>query len=228
MAAALVIAHGHPFPAATADDQSLQQGGAFRAGPAARRRRGLGVLGEGAEVLLELLPGDVAGMGVRDQHDPLLTGHVWRVTVRRSRPAASRSSAVDERAGVARVVQRSQDPPVVQRHPGQLALVRPACAPGPGTAGLVVERLDHGAGRAGPGEGGEQVPDRVLHAGVGVEDDLAGGVVDQPDRERHRQLAAAGLGELTAAEPGRMKCSSASLIVPLRPSRSRSLKWRGS
>ena len=39
-------------------------------------------------------------------------------------------------------------------------------------------------------------------SGVGVEDDVAGGVVDQPDRQRHDQLAAAGLGQLPAAQPG--------------------------
>jgi hypothetical protein len=41
--------------------------------------------------------------------------------------------------------------------------------------------------------------DGVLHAGVGIQDDLAGWVGHQPDRERHDQLAAAGLGELAAA-----------------------------
>ena len=38
--------------------------------------------------------------------------------------------------------------------------------------------------------------------GVGVQDDVAGGVVDQADRQRHDQLAAAGLGQLPAAQPG--------------------------
>ena len=42
----------------------------------------------------------------------------------------------------------------------------------------------------------------MLHAGVGIQHDLAGGVGDQPDRQRHRELAAAGLGELPATQPG--------------------------
>src|SRR5262249_54457053 len=38
--------------------------------------------------------------------------------------------------------------------------------------------------------------------GVGVEDDVPGGVVDQADGQRHDELAAAGLGDLPAAQPG--------------------------
>jgi len=41
----------------------------------------------------------------------------------------------------------------------------------------------------------------LLHAGVGVEDDLAGRGVDQPDRQRLDQLAAAGLGQHPAMQP---------------------------
>ena len=38
--------------------------------------------------------------------------------------------------------------------------------------------------------------------GIGVEDDVPGGVVDQPDRQRGDQLTAAGLGHDPAAQPG--------------------------
>ena len=44
--------------------------------------------------------------------------------------------------------------------------------------------------------------DGAADGGVGVEDDVPGGVVDQADRQRHDQLAAAGLGQLPAAQPG--------------------------
>ncbi len=40
--------------------------------------------------------------------------------------------------------------------------------------------------------------------GVGVADDVAGGVVDQPDRQRGDELAAAGLGQDAAAQPARL------------------------
>ncbi len=60
----------------------------------------------------------------------------------------------------------------------------PAQLPGPGSAvgaqreAPVGERGDHTVGRAARGEGGEQVTDRGLDLGVGVDDDLAGVVVD--------------------------------------------------
>ena len=44
--------------------------------------------------------------------------------------------------------------------------------------------------------------DGAADGGVGVEDDVAGGVVGQPDRQRGDQLAAAGLGHDPAAQPG--------------------------
>ena len=44
--------------------------------------------------------------------------------------------------------------------------------------------------------------DRALHTGVGIEHDLAGRILDQSDRERHRQFATAGLGQDPALQPG--------------------------
>jgi len=61
----------------------------------------------------------------------------------------------------------------------------------------------HGrARRAGAGEQGEHVSDRLLHTGIRVKDHLAGRVVDKPDRQRHLQFAATGLGPLPADEAG--------------------------
>ena len=44
--------------------------------------------------------------------------------------------------------------------------------------------------------------DGAPDGGVGVEDDVAGGVVGRPDRQRGDQLPAAGLGQDPAAQPG--------------------------
>ena len=44
--------------------------------------------------------------------------------------------------------------------------------------------------------------DGFADGGVGVEDDVPGGVVGQPDGQRGDQLAAAGLGHDAAAQPG--------------------------
>ena len=110
--------------------------------------------------------------------------------------------AVGERAGVAGVVQHPQHGVVGQRFPVGLALAGAfEVPPGEGQPGGP-ERLDDGGGRPGGLEGGEQVLQGAADGGVGVEDDVPGGVVDQPDGQRHDQLAAAGLGQLPAAQPG--------------------------
>ena len=67
---------------------------------------------------------------------------------------------------------------------------------------LLVKGRHDRVGGAGAGEGGEQVPDGLLHPGVRVERDPPGRVVDQPDRQRHLQFAATGLGPLPADEAG--------------------------
>ncbi len=141
-------------------------------------------------------------MRVGDEREPLLARHVDRRHLAGGRVAGFAALTVDERAGIARVVQGAQHPPVPQRFPGQLTPVRALAdadrEPQPGG----VELGDHGAGRAGAGEHREQVRDRLTHAEVGVEHDLVAGVVDQPDRQAHLQLAAARLGQLPAAQPG--------------------------
>jgi len=57
------------------------------------------------------------------------------------------------------------------------------------------EDLDHGPCGARAGEGREQVTDGLLDPGVGIHHDAPGGIVDEPDRKRDDELAAAGLGE---------------------------------
>jgi len=99
-------------------------------------------------------------------------------------------------------VQDVQHGGVPQRLPVGLALAGAfEVPPGEGQAGGA-ECLHHGGGRPGGLERGEQVPQRALDGGVGVEDDVPGGVVDQADRQRHDELAAAGLGQDPAAKPG--------------------------
>ena len=50
-------------------------------------------------------------------------------------------------------------------------------------------------------ERGEHVPDRGLDLSVGIDHDVAGVVVDQPDRQRGAQLAALGRGPLVRVQP---------------------------
>ncbi len=113
-----------------------------------------------------------------------------------------RVPAVGERAGVAGVVQDPQHGMVGQRLPVDLALARALeVPPGEGQPGGP-EGLHDGGGRPGRLEGGEQVFQGAADGGVGVEDDVPGGVVGQADGQRHDQLAAAGLGQHPAPQPG--------------------------
>jgi len=126
---------------------------------------------------------------------------------------------VGERAGVARVVQHVQHGGVPQRLPAGLALAGPfAVPPGEGQPGGA-ERFDHRGGRPGGLERGEHVPDGGLDPGVGVEDDVPGGVVGQPDGQRHDELAAAGPGDDPALQPGPDEVELAAM-VPLSPAAS--------
>ena len=68
----------------------------------------------------------------------------------------------------------------------------------------------------------------MLRLLVRIEDDLAGRPADVADRQRDRELTALGLGQPADSIRCRIRYSSASLIVPFRPSSSRSLQYPGS
>lgn len=137
-------------------------------------------------------------MGVMDERDPLITGngHVGPASVGRLLLAVT---AIDERAGIARVVKRAQHTPMAQRRPCQLAFVRAAANPERELQLLRSKSLHDRARRAGAGEGREQMRDGVGRTLVGIEDDLARRVGHEPDRQGHGELAATSLGELAAA-----------------------------
>ena len=89
LVAAEVVADGHPQPAASADDDALQQGGAFagRPGGAVAAVRG-GVGRQLGDVGLVLVQGDVSGVGAGDEGGPLVAGQLTvRSSSRRAGPA---------------------------------------------------------------------------------------------------------------------------------------------
>jgi hypothetical protein len=150
---------------------------------------------------LEVFPADEAGVRAGDQGGPF-GGRFGEGALVAVGVADVSAPPVAERAGIARVVQHEQHVVVPQRLPVQLAGARAGeVATGEGEA-VAGEGLDHGAGRAGCFERGEQVRQGTPHAGVGIKRDLVGGVVDQPDRQPDGQLAAGGLGEDAALQPG--------------------------
>jgi len=119
--AALAVADGHAFAAAPAHDQPLQQRGSLARGTGgAFGAVCLGVVGERAEVVLVLLEGDVSQVRVEDQRCPLLAREHVEADLALGGLARA-APAIDERAGIARVVQHLQHAPVIQRHPRQLA-----------------------------------------------------------------------------------------------------------
>jgi hypothetical protein len=145
-AAAGVVADGHPPPAPAADRQPLQQGSAFAGwagGPFGAT--GGGVAQQGLLVGLVLFPGDVSGVGAREQRGPLVAGQRQQCLLAVGRGGFA-AAAVGERAGIPGVVQGAQHPPVGQRHPGQLALVRPGADPHREQQLLITEGGHHGAG----------------------------------------------------------------------------------
>ena len=77
LVAAGVVADGHPQPAAAADDDALQQRGAFagRPGGAVAAVRG-GVGRQLGDVGLVLVQGDVSGVGAGDEGGPLVAGQL--------------------------------------------------------------------------------------------------------------------------------------------------------
>ena len=171
---------------------ALEQGGAFSGRAlAAVLASGLGALGQASQVVLVAVPADVAGVGVRDQHDPGLS---WLESGPRAAVGAATLAAapIDERAGVAGVVQHLQDPVMAKRQPRQGAFVGAGLDPGGEGEPFGGKRFDRGPGRAGALEGGEQVGDGVAHALVGVEHDPPGAVIDEADRQGQPQLAASG------------------------------------
>src|SRR5207244_8007807 len=138
--------------------------------------------------------------GIGNERDPFLARqHLAAVA---TIGAAAKAAAPEEEGSrVARVVQDLESPGEGEGCPGQLSFVQPAADPAWEEELALVELLEGGPGRAGPPERVEQVANRLLDLGVGVEDDPARRVVAQPDRQRPGQLAPAGLGEDSSPKP---------------------------
>ena len=92
-------------------------------------------------------------------------------------------------------MQHLQHLAVLEAAPGQLTAVRAPVQTAGELQPFFGEGGDGRARRAGAGEGGEQAPDGALHLGVGVEGDVAGRVVDEPDGELEGELALACPGQ---------------------------------
>jgi hypothetical protein len=192
----------------------LQQGGSFagRAGFAVAAVRG-GAFGEAGLVGVEGGEGDVAGvsLGGGDERDLLVAGgyRPWVGFLVGAEDQAGPAEA--EHAGVAGVVQDTQDRGVGKGGPAQFPFVGAMAVPAGEHQPGLVEFFDDGVRGSGGVEGGEEVADGVLDGLVGVEDDAPGRVVDQPDRQWGDEFTAAGLLRIPPRSRERRKCNSASL-----------------
>src|SRR3984893_16503761 len=121
--AAAVISHGHALATAAADQQSLQQSGAFprRTSTAVFAIRLAGVA-EAALVLLILFPVDIAGVRSPNQHFPFFSWYRFDDPVAFHSFAHMRSS-VNESARVSGIVEDAQRPAMFQPAPYHVPLV---------------------------------------------------------------------------------------------------------
>ena len=111
-------------------------------------------------------------------------------------------AAIDERSRVAGIVQDLEHPVVAQREPSQRRpCVGPVCTRDGKQSPSAAKALTVARAEPVRAKVAKRWATASLHALVGVEHDPAGGVIDQADRQRHDELAAAGLGELAAAQP---------------------------
>jgi len=133
-------------------------------------------------------------VGARPEREPLVAGQHRDPAAAVDRRLGA-GAPEDEGSGIARAVQHVQYGAVPQRPPDHF----PAVGPGPHPPGeadaLRGERADHGAGRAGPPEGGEVQLQRLPDMPVGVADDPPVVAVGQADRQRQLEGPPAGLVE---------------------------------
>ena len=196
----------HPPPTPPAQDEALQQRRPFADRPALLLMIACAIVKEPLLVPLELLPGDVAGMVVVEDERPLLGDDAARPSfdpglLAGQDDVAGLGPSIDIGACVRRIVEDGQDSPVVQGSPGQLAVAAPPVMAGREAEMVLGEILDHPERGPHPLEGVEDQAQRLLHLLVGIEDDLAGGVVDQPGGQPEAELAGPGLLQLAPQQP---------------------------
>src|SRR6478609_3988712 len=153
-----------------------------------------------------LPPRDVAGMVVVEDERPILDRDAARPSfdprlLAGQDDVASLGPSIDIGSRVSRIVEDGQDTSVVQRSPGQLAVTAPPVMAG-GDGELMLGEILNDP-RRGPYlvEGVEDQAQRLLHLLVGIEDDLAGGFMDQAGGEPGAKLTGSGPLQLASQEP---------------------------
>ena len=145
LSGACLVSDDHAAAADAAEDEPLQESGPLARGALAVGAEGGGGAGEPLLVGLELLPGEISGVGVPDEGHPFLAGS--RAGRAAARASAVLGASVGVGAGVARVPEGAEDAGALQRLPEQFPALRTLM----GTAGeeqvLIAEEADDGARR---------------------------------------------------------------------------------
>src|SRR4029077_11826383 len=204
--AATHVTDGHATPAPAAEDQPLEQGRTRADRPAMLGVRRGAIREESVLVLLELLPGDGTGMMVVQNTRPVLRGDPTRPPfdprlLMGQGDRARLGSSIDVGARVRRIMQEGQDAPVVQGAPQELTVATAPVEPGGEAQVIAGEGLDDPARGPHRVEGGEDQAHRLLDLLIGIEDELAGGIRDQPGGRPEAELARLGLGQLVGQQP---------------------------
>lgn len=224
----LTVADAHLLTAQAAKHAALEQGGPFSNRPRPTFEAEVSsVVGESNLIGLEAFPVDVSAVLVGDHELPV--GHrqldLGDTAVR---SMARACSAIEEGAGISRIVQDLSNAGMARRRPKQLALVWFFAETPRKQDALVEEESDRSYRASGALERIEDQPKRPLHLYVGVEVEASIGAVGQTHRRADLKHAAPSL----LSWPPRMRalriCSSASLIVPFKPNNNLSLKQAGS
>ena len=126
-------------------------------------------------------------------------------------------------AGIGRVGQDAEDGDAGGRAPGDLTLGRAMTGPIRQVDIVRGQVTHHAVGAAAPLEDVEDQAQRITHPLVGIEDDLARGAARKPRGRLKPSSPRSALFQRPSSNRARMMWSSASLMVPLRPSKRRSL-----
>ena len=228
-APAALIAHRHLLAAPAAGHQPGQQGRAVTHRAQALRAGPVGI--QSLHVPLVLLDADIGGQHPGQVNQPAIPPDPDPAGARPPRlapPGIQCAAAIGVNASVSRVAQHVAHPGAARTAPGQLPALGPFPQPDSQLDAVVREEAQHGADRAEPLEQVKDQPDHGAHLLVGIQHHLPAGTAHQPGRQRHRQLAAAGLGDPPGPHPLPDQVQLSLADGALEPSSSRSLCSAGS
>src|SRR6266849_2180582 len=151
----------------------------------------------------ELLPTDVARIGVLQTDRPVLRRHRHSTAVSGPRAATDRiaaPAAIDIRPRIGRVLQHIQHPRIVRRPPDNLVRRRSAQRPHRQSQASLLKIAHHGFGAAEFAELAEQDQQPGLYLLVRIENHTAVAAMAKPRRQWHAQLAPGRLLALALVE----------------------------